>query len=277
MAMKRRIFQPAILGASSALAGWALSEYLAVRHGITAGRFDEALTCSLVGGAIGFGLSFGPGLSSVPWKEQAQRALMGWVTGVLAGAIGVSLGNLFLGTLHWGRAIGWTVMGAGIGLAEGLYARSPRTIRTGVLAASSGGLLFGPVSWLLSSWSSAASRGASFALLGLFIGTPSGLAKVSAGDWRTLVEGFRSRWRTWRARPKAAVPDATASPVPPPVASPPRPAPAPVARTPAGTGSGPSTPAKPARPLPRGVSLCPKCQRAVLGARPYCVHCKLSF
>jgi FHA domain len=71
-------------------------------------------------------------------------------------------------------------------------------------------------------------------------------------------------------RPKLDV-----TPVTPPAPAPARPTPAPAATT--STRPEVTAPSKPARPLPRGMSLCPKCQRPVPGTRPYCVVCKLSF
>lgn len=47
------------------------------------------------------------------------------------------------------------------------------------------------------------------------------------------------------------------------------------AKLPTGTGVPNSTGGLP--PLPRGMTRCPKCQRPVLGARPHCVVCNLSF
>ena len=91
----------------------------ALRNGVMSGLFAEALTCGLIGGVIGVGISLAVYRPGKTWGEMARRALAGLMTGGFAGAIGMSLGHALLGTWSGGRAVGWALMGAGVGAAEG--------------------------------------------------------------------------------------------------------------------------------------------------------------
>jgi hypothetical protein len=262
-----------IVGGGSALVGWATSECLGVRNGVVSGLFGEALTCGLIGGAIGAGINLVAYRSGANRGEMTRRALAGLVTGGFAGAIGVSLGHSLIGTMYGSRALGWALMGAGIGAAEGLYERSPPILRQGAFAAAVGGLIgglpFGTVYSLLSRLSEAGGRAAAFVLFGAGVGASIGLAQAAFGGdlVRTGAHSIRfgSRSRRPRSGEKAdrplVSPEQVAQPKPDPVVvKPSRPA---VSNT--------------VKRQPTVMTPCPKCNRPVPGTRPYCVFCKISF
>jgi hypothetical protein len=313
MWLQRPVLRYGVVGGVAALVGWAASEGLGTRNGVMSGLFAEALTCGLIGGVIGAGISLAAYRPGKSLGEMARRAVAGLMTGSFAGAIGMSLGHALLDTWSGGRAVGWALMGAGVGAAKGLYERSPSVVRQGVIAAAvgglAGGLPFGLVYSLASRTSDAGGRAAAFVLLGACVGASVGLSEAGlAKVIRIGVESIRLDSRKRRpapsARAKAEEPLVTPAPViqskpnspaakpaRPVVANPPaaRPAQPVVANTPASKPAQPvvaNTPAsKPAQPVaatgakrqPSGMTPCPKCKRPVPGTRPYCVFCKISF
>ena len=88
-------------------------------------------------------------------------------------------------------------MGAGIGVVEGLYERSPAKLRNGLIGGAIGGflggILFDPISHLMASSSSGmSSRATAFVILGMCIGILIGLVKVVFKDaWLTVLDGYR--------------------------------------------------------------------------------------
>ena len=193
MSFKRLILSYTLCGGAWAFAGWAAAEFL---QGEAGRWFSVALTCGLVGGALGVGLSLFTTPGNASWWSRAKRIAPGLITGVLAGAVGGSLGNLFFNTLHWSRAIGWTVMGAGLGSADGLYERSPARLKRGLIGGAAGGLagglLFNAVASLLSTLPGGAGRATAFVMLGGCVGALIGVARVLFADaWLTVIEGDR--------------------------------------------------------------------------------------
>ncbi len=203
----------------------------------------------------------------------ARRSLAGLATGGFAGAIGVSVGHALLGTLYGSRALGWAIMGGGIGAAEGLYERSSMTLRRGLMAAAVGGLAggipFGLIYSLLSRFSETGSRAVAFALLGACIGVSIGLSEV--GFAKVIRFNVESVWLDARKR-RVASSEKAGRPL--------------VSRGPVAQAKRNPVAAGPSRPIatntvgkrqPTGMSACPKCNRPVPGTRPYCVFCKISF
>ncbi len=156
MSLGRLVYYSAIIGGWSALLGWLVSELL-LSPG--EGHLSVALTCALVGAAIGMGLNLLAGMANARFIQQLKRAVPGLVAGGLGGAVGGFLGNVLFSLFSvFGanvRAIGWMVMGAGIGVVEGLYERSPAKLRNGLIGGAIGGflggILFDPISHLMAS------------------------------------------------------------------------------------------------------------------------------
>ncbi len=195
MSLGRLIYYSAIIGGWSALVGWLVSELTLSPDG---GWLSVALTCALVGAAIGIGLNLVAGMANGRLTQQLKRVGPGLVAGGVGGFVGGLLGNILVGLLgmHF-RAIGWMVMGAGIGVVEGLYERSPAKLRNGLIGGAVGGLvggfLFDPIFRLMASSSSGmSSRATAFVILGMCIGILIGLVKVVFKDaWLTVLDGYR--------------------------------------------------------------------------------------
>jgi hypothetical protein len=196
MSRKRLISLGAMAGGGSAFLGWTISELLAVRLGWDGGRFAAALTCGLVGAALGAALNLVAGRNNLRWKPLARRVLSGLIIGGLAGSIGGSLGNFIVHAMHGDRVIGWMIMGAGVGAVDGLYRPSRSELRDGLIGGLIGGLLggllFGRVYSLLAPWSGSVGRAAGFVMLGTCIGALVGLVKaINARAWLTVLDGDR--------------------------------------------------------------------------------------
>ena len=195
MSLGRLVYYSAIIGGWSALLGWLVSE-LTLSPG--EGHLSVALTCALVGAAIGMGLNLLAGMANARFTQQLKRAVPGLLAGGLGGAVGGFLGNVLFSVFGANvRAIGWMVMGAGIGVVEGLYERSPAKLRNGLIGGAIGGflggILFDPISHLMASSSSGmSSRATAFVILGMCIGILIGLVKVVFKDaWLTVLDGYR--------------------------------------------------------------------------------------
>ncbi len=195
MSLNRLIYYSAIIGGWSAFLGWMISEFLLNRGGGSGGRLAVAMTCALVGGAIGTGLNLVAGMANAQWKQQIKRVLPGFIAGGLGGAIGGFMGDILFSVFHV-RALGWMIMGAGIGVVEGLYERSPAKLRNGLIGGAIGGLiggfLFDPIRNLIGSSSNMSSRATAFVILGMCIGILIGLVKVVFKEaWLTVLDGYR--------------------------------------------------------------------------------------
>ncbi len=195
MSLKRLIYYSAVIGGWSAFFGWLATELLLNRQGAS-GRVGVALTCALVGGAIGAGLNLVSGMANAQWKQQLMRALRGLVFGGIGGALGGYLGDILFTSVGLPRGFGWMFMGALIGIGEGVYDRSVAKLRNGLIGGSIGGLvggfLFDPIRDLIGASSGMSSRATAFVILGLCIGLLIGLVKVVLKSaWLTVLDGYR--------------------------------------------------------------------------------------
>jgi pSer/pThr/pTyr-binding forkhead associated (FHA) protein len=198
MSLKRLIYYSAIIGGWSAFVGWLVSELLLNRGEASGGWLIVALTCAIVGAAIGAGLNLVAGMVNGQWKQQIKRVVPGLIAGGVGGAIGGFLGDVLVGIFGVQfRALGWMIMGACIGVVEGLYERSPAKLRNGLIGGGIGGLiggfLFQPIFNLLASSSAGmSSRATAFVILGMCIGILIGLVKVVfKSAWLTVLDGYR--------------------------------------------------------------------------------------
>jgi hypothetical protein len=188
MSLQRLVFYSAMVGGWAAFLGWLLSEILFLHRAREVGDLALVLTAALVGAAIGGGLNLLAGLPSGRWHRQLLRLVPGLLGGYLGNVLYLRFPSV------WLRALGWMLMGLGIGAVEGLYDRSWNKIRNGLLGGALGGLLggllFDPI--LAAVRSPMSSRAAAFVLLGLCIGLLVGLAQVVLREaWLTVVEGYR--------------------------------------------------------------------------------------
>ncbi len=192
MSLNRLIYYSAIIGGWSAFLGWLVSEFILSRSSSEGGRLFVILSCGLVGAAIGMGLNLVAGMANAQWKQQIKRVVPGLLAGGIGGAVGGFLGDILFASFRLPRAFGWMIMGAGIGVVEGLYERSPAKLRNGLIGGAIGGLiggfLFDPILALIASNSGMSSRATAFVILGMCIGILIGLVKVVLKDaWLTVL------------------------------------------------------------------------------------------
>jgi hypothetical protein len=207
MSLLRLVYYSAMISAWAAFLGWAVSEFArsfvavdsTTASALVVGLLKFlviAVTSGTIGAAIGLGLNVLGGMANGRWRELARRALPGLLGGCIGGIAGGTVGQaMFFCGLP--RAIGWMVLGMGVGVVEGVYDRSFRKIRNGLLGGATGGLIGG----LLFDWiynlelteSGRSSRAAAFVVLGLMIGAAIGLAQVVFRiAWLTVVDGYRT-------------------------------------------------------------------------------------
>jgi pSer/pThr/pTyr-binding forkhead associated (FHA) protein len=203
MSFTRLIYWSGLLGAWSAFVAWLFCEVVFGRwlSSDTWGVPLVILMGTLVGAAIGGGLSQASGLVNFRWQEQLMRLALGLTGGFIAGLIGSIIGSFLFWLLSMlpfigfvGRVLGWTFLGAVLGIVEGVYDRSLQKIRNGLIGSAAGGfvagVLFNPFAWLIGSPMSG--RAIGFVLLGGFVGILIGLVQVFLKEaWLTVQAGFR--------------------------------------------------------------------------------------
>ncbi len=178
-----KIASYALTGALGGSAAWAFVLTLASRTG--GGLLGESLLGGLVGLCIGGFLWSHESISGRRFKAAAKQAGLGAVSGLIGGAVGALLGNTTftalgkeivdaggfnasLGVLL-AVALGWSILGAIIGLAGGLMIRSRERAWYGFFGGGLGGMVGGVLFSILSStsiWSDLAG----LCLLGMSIG-----------------------------------------------------------------------------------------------------------
>lgn len=143
MSRRMRTYFYAILGALGGLFGWQVSDRLGLSFlsNLYAG---EAIVGALVGLCIGLFIGITEGLLTRNFVQLAKSGLFSGLLGLIAGAIGLPLGEFlfqFVGAGILGRALGWGVFGLLIGLAEGVVGKSQ--MWKGMLGGLIGGALGG--------------------------------------------------------------------------------------------------------------------------------------
>ncbi|MFM9964541.1 MAG: FHA domain-containing protein [Planctomycetaceae bacterium] len=195
MSLPRLVYYSAMIGGWAAFIGWFFSEMFFQSDSI-GGTVQVALVGGLVGAAIGAGLNMVAGMSNGQWKQLLLRIWPGLIGGGLGGLLGGLAGNILF-IVGVPKALGWCLMGLGIGVVEGLYERSPGKLRNGLIGGGLGGLfggmLFDPITNMIGSASGMSSRATSFVILGMCIGVLIGLAQVVLKDaWLTVLDGYRA-------------------------------------------------------------------------------------
>lgn len=128
--------------------------------------FFSALVGGIVGVTLGVFFAITEGLCDSSWKKALDGAWKGAIAGVAGGLLSALAAQFFLfyvgerifqasggrlgGGLIVARSIGWLVVGAAIGVGEGLRAKSGKKIVLGLIGGSLGGFSGGLVFTLLS-------------------------------------------------------------------------------------------------------------------------------
>jgi hypothetical protein len=193
MSLSRFVYYSAIVGGWAAYLASIVAEFSLHGSESLGGTAEAMLTAALVGAALGAGLHAVSGMTNAQWAKLATRLLWGAIGGGIGGIVGGLFGSLLYGALGMPRAFGWLLMGLGIGAAEGIYERSWRKIRNGLIGGGLGGLvggiLFDPIAMAGSDFPS---RVTAFVILGLSVGAMIGLAHVVFKEaWVTVVDGYR--------------------------------------------------------------------------------------
>ncbi len=196
MSLNRFIYYCAVTGGWAALLAWLVAEWLFFRPGAwgagVPGIVRDTLTAAIVGGVLGVGLWVVSGMTNARWALLLKRARLGLVGGLVGGGLGGFVGAV-LYWLYVPRAVGWLIMGMGIGAAEGLYERSPRKARNGLIGGTIGGFLGGLLfGWIAQARLEMSGRAMAFVILGLSVGVFIGLAHVVLKEaWLTVLDGYR--------------------------------------------------------------------------------------
>lgn len=193
MSFGRLIYYSAILAGWSAFVAWAAVEFTV--YGRLPDGVEAVVLAACVGAATGCAVNVAAGLGRGRVASLGGRALLGLFGGAFGGAAGGVAGDLVF-RLGLPRAIGWTLMGVGIGVIDGIHDRSASKLRNGLIGGALGGLigglLFDPVAALANSATGMSSRATALVVLGVSIGACIGLAQVVLKEaWLTVVDGYR--------------------------------------------------------------------------------------
>lgn len=209
MSFIRLVYYSALAGGWAALFGWLLAEVLFFQSGTLGGLPQVAAVGTIVGAAIGLGLSIVAGAANGQLSQMVLRAVPGMVGGGLGGALGSIAGQLLF-DISLPRALGWMIVGIGIGMVEGIYDRSMSKLRNGLIGGAAGGLiggfLFDPIQHAIAHGSGMTSRAVAFVILGMMIGALVGLVQVVLKDaWLTVLDGYRAGRQLILSRPVTAL------------------------------------------------------------------------
>jgi hypothetical protein len=193
MSFYRFVYYSAVVAGWTALAAWVLAELLFLGNRRLGGAISTTAAAATLGAMIGAGLNLVAGMANAQWKRQIRRILAGLLVGGLGGLVGGLIGEILYADLGLPRFLGWMIMGLGIGTADGIYDRSWRKIRNGLIGGALGGLFGGLLFDLIAiAAADKASRATGFVILGLSVGALIGLAQVVLKDaWLTVLDGFR--------------------------------------------------------------------------------------
>lgn len=143
MSRRMRTYFYAVLGAIGGLIGWQASDLIGLSF--TSNLYmTEAVVGALVGLCVGLFIGITEGLMTLNVVQALKAGLFSGLLGLIAGAIGLPLSEFLfqsVGAGYIGRALGWGVFGALIGLAEGVVGKSQ--VWKGVLGGFIGGALGG--------------------------------------------------------------------------------------------------------------------------------------
>ena len=154
--MSRGMASLALVGALGGFLAWAANEpgmndAAASARGLT----HTVIFGGLLGGLIGAALGGAEGFSTRVAEKFLRGLVLGLVIGFVGGAGGGVCGQLLYGGLGGGtdgsnflrqmfiRALGWGLIGVGVGVAQGAGALSPRKLINGIIGGALGGFVGG--------------------------------------------------------------------------------------------------------------------------------------
>jgi len=143
MSRVMRTYYYTILGALGGLLSWQVSNWIGLSFSANI-YLSDAVAGALIGFCLGFPLGAADGFLAQSALRGARSGLRYGMVGMLAGLVGLPLGELafnVFGQGVLGRSLGWGVFGLLLGMAEGVAGRSD--LWKGALGGSLGGLLGG--------------------------------------------------------------------------------------------------------------------------------------
>lgn len=144
MNRQMRTYYYAVLGAIGGLIGWQVSNLLGLSFLGSNLYMNEAIVGGLIGLSVGLFIGITEGLLTRNIVQVAKSGGFSGLLGLAAGAIGLPLSEFLfqaVGAGVLGRALGWSIFGLLIGLAEGIVGKSQAW--KGMLGGLIGGLLGG--------------------------------------------------------------------------------------------------------------------------------------
>lgn len=192
MSRRMRTYFYAVLGAIGGLIGWQVSDRLGLSF-ITNLYLSEVIVGALIGLVIGLFIGLTEGLLTRNPVQALKSGLFCAGLGVLAGGIGLPLGEyLFqaVGAGILGRALGWAIFGLLIGLAEGIVGKSQ--VWKGMLGGFLGGAIGGILLESAQNWleDPLAGKVAGLVLLGASVGAFISLIAVALSRaWLEVTSG----------------------------------------------------------------------------------------
>jgi hypothetical protein len=192
MSRRMRTYYYAVLGAIGGLVGWQVSNVL----GLSFSRsiyLSDMLMGALLGLCLGIPLGAAEGLITLSPLRALRAGLYGGLVGLIAGGIGLPLGEAFfqvVGAGLFGRALGWGIFGTLLGLAESVTGRSQ--MWKGALGGALGGVIGGVLLESVRLWSDnlIVGKATGLVLLGAFIGALIALIVVLLSRaWLEVTSG----------------------------------------------------------------------------------------
>ncbi len=192
MSRRMRTYYYAVLGAIGGLVGWQVSNLM----GLSFSRniyLSDMVVGALLGLCLGVPLGAAEGLITLSPLRALRAGMFGGLVGLLAGGIGLPLGEAVfqaVGAGAIGRAIGWGFFGMLLGLAEGVTGGTQ--MWKGALGGALGGLVGGAMLETVKLWGEDLTSGKAtgLVLLGAFIGALIALIVVLLSRaWLEVTSG----------------------------------------------------------------------------------------
>ncbi len=152
MSLRLRSYYYAVLGAMGALIGWRITETMGFIRGQSVYLSDIVLG-AFIGWFLGLLIGASEGLLTQSWYKAVRAGALAGVIGLVAGAIGLPLGELVFqvtGGELVGRALGWGIFALLVGLSEGITGGTQ--MWKGAAGGFVGGLVGGVILFVLQSW-----------------------------------------------------------------------------------------------------------------------------
>jgi hypothetical protein len=187
-----RSYYFAVLGAIGGLIGWQVSDVLGLSFSSNL-YLSEAIVGALVGLCVGLFIGLTEGALTRNPVQAARSGLFSGLLGSAAGAIGLPLSEFLfqsVGAGMVGRALGWSVFGLLIGLAEGIVGRTQawKGMLGGVIGGALGGVLLESVHNVLQD--PLTGKAAGLVLLGASVGAfISLIAVLLSRAWLEVTSG----------------------------------------------------------------------------------------